>query len=77
MYDKLDKVGIKPKINIMDNKASLHVCIIITNTLKPLYQKVAPHCHQANAVEKAIQTAKHISFLARLPLILIFPNTNG
>ena len=59
MYKTLEKVGIKLTINIMDNKASTHVCHFITNTHNTLCQKVAPHCHQANAAKKAIQTTKH------------------
>ena len=59
VYDKHEKVGIKSKINIMENEASLHACRFITNTLHATYQKVAPHSHCMNAAIKAIQTAKH------------------
>ena len=43
----------------MDNEASSYVCKLITNTLQATYQKVALHCHQPNAAEKAIQTVKY------------------
>ena len=64
MSEKLDKVGIKPKINIMDNKASMQVCHFITNMLNASYQKVVPHCHQANAAEKPYKPANTILLLA-------------
>ena len=73
VYDKLDKVGIKPKSSIMDNEASLHVCKFITNPLHALYQKVASHCHLANVTEKAIQTAKHHFIIDLLSTDSLFP----
>ena len=65
IFEELDKVGIKAKINIMDNEASLHICSFITNTLHALFKNVTQHCHQASAAKKAIQTAKHL-FIASL-----------
>ena len=72
-YEKLEKVGIKPKINIIDNEASVQVCHFITNTLNASYQKVTPHCHQENAAEKFIQTTKHHLIASLASTDLHFP----
>ena len=73
MYDKLNKVGINPKINIMDNEASSQVCHFITNTLHASHQKVAPHCHKANAKEKPFKPPNIILLHVLHPLTCISP----
>ena len=63
MYEKLDKVRIKPKIKIFDNEASMQVCHFITNMLNALYQNVIP--------------PNTILLLALHPLTYISQSTNG
>ena len=58
VYVKLEKIGIKPKSHIMDNEASSTVMSWLERN-KVDTQKVAPHNHRANTVERMIETAKH------------------
>ena len=56
-YKRLEAVGIKPTINVMDNKASAAVTTWLTNN-NIQYQTVAPGAggHRANRAERSIQT---------------------
>ena len=57
-YNRLEARGLKPTMNILDNEASSLICTYLTNS-KVNYQKVPPHCHQANAAERATERGKH------------------
>ena len=57
-YEKLEKIGIKPKFHIMDNEASSTVMSWLEQN-KVGAQKVSTHNHQANISERMIETAKH------------------
>ncbi|KAL7550663.1 hypothetical protein ACHAWF_013882 [Thalassiosira exigua] len=64
-YARLDKRGIKPQFNIMDNEASNMICEWMEKE-NIAYQKVPPDNHRANIAERCIETGKHhfISILA-------------
>ena len=62
LYAQLEAVGIKPKMNIMDNEASRAIKTWLTKE-NTAYQTVAPGDggHRNNRAERAIQTgSKHI-----------------
>jgi hypothetical protein len=63
-FDVLTKKGFKPKLNIMDNQATKHIKIFLTENNCKL-QVVEPHNHRVNAVKRAIQTFK-AAFIAAL-----------
>ena len=58
MYENLGKRGIKPKFHTIDNEASSTVMSWLEQN-KVDVQKVSPHNHQANTVERMIETTKH------------------
>ena len=58
MYTFLEKRNCKPKLNIIDNKASQAVKNFITNE-HTKYQLVEPNNHRVNASERAIRTFKN------------------
>jgi hypothetical protein len=63
-FDNLISKGYKPKINIMDNQATKHIKVFLTEQQCQL-QLVEPHNHRLNATERAIQTFKD-AFIAAL-----------
>ena len=58
VYEKLEKRGIKPKLHIMDNEVSRTVMSWLEQNRVDA-QKVSPHNHRANTVERMIETTKH------------------
>ena len=64
MYDYLKARNCKPKLNIMDNKASTAVKRYITN-VNVNYERVKPYNNRVNAAERAIHTFKN-NFVAGL-----------
>jgi hypothetical protein len=63
-FDILTKKGFKPKLNIMDNKATKHIKNFLTENDCKL-QVMEPHNHRVNAAKRAIQTFK-AAFIAAL-----------
>jgi hypothetical protein len=63
-FDVLTAKGFKPKLNIMDNQATKHIKIFLTENDCKL-QVVEPHNHRVNAAERAILTFK-AAFIAAL-----------
>ncbi len=63
-FEDLTAKGFKPKLNVMDNQATLHIKKILTKNDCKL-QIVEPHNHHVNAAERAIQTFKG-AFIAAL-----------
>ena len=57
IFDRLHKAGSRPNAWILDNECSTQLKDAMhKNTVT--YQLVPPHCHRANAAERAIQTFK-------------------
>jgi hypothetical protein len=65
-FKELKLKGFKPKLNVMDNKATKHIKKFLTKNECKL-QLVEPHNHQVNAAECAIQTFKD-AFIAALAM---------
>ncbi len=63
-FKELESKGFKPKLNIMDNQATIHIKQFLTKNECRL-QLVEPHNHCVNAAERAIQTFKD-AFIAAL-----------
>jgi hypothetical protein len=64
IYDELTSIGLKPKFQTMDNKAST-VLKQFLHSKDAQFQLVPPHFHRQNAAERAIQTFKN-HFVAML-----------
>jgi hypothetical protein len=57
IHQELTSKGFKPKLQTLDNEASLALKnLLTTNDME--YQLVPPHCHRRNAAERAIHTFK-------------------
>jgi hypothetical protein len=56
VYDEMTSKGFKPKLQNMENEASVALKKITEKEMS--YQLVPPHCHRANAAERAIRTFK-------------------
>jgi hypothetical protein len=57
VFDEMTSKGFKPKLQKMDNEASVALKNYFTEK-EMNYQLVPPHCHRANAAERAIGTFK-------------------
>jgi hypothetical protein len=57
VFDEMTSKGFKPKLQTMDNEASAALKKYFTEK-EMNYQLVHPHCHRANAAERAIRTFK-------------------
>jgi hypothetical protein len=57
VFDEMTSKGFKPKLQTMDNEASVALKKYFTEK-EMSYQLVPPHCHRASAEEKAIRTSK-------------------
>ncbi len=57
LIDRLNSVGIFPKLHILDNECSAELKTVIKNN-NMTFQLVPPHDHRRNIAEKAIQTFK-------------------
>ena len=58
LYNKLEKAGIKPVLQRLDNEASDDLVASITEK-QMKYQLAAPYSHQLNPAERAIQSFKN------------------
>ena len=56
--DRLKIAGLKPSTWILDNEFSQELRAVLQKE-DIQHQLVPPHCHRANAAERAIQTAKN------------------
>jgi hypothetical protein len=57
VFDEMISKGFKPKLQIMDNEASVALKNYFTEK-EMNYQLVPPNCHRANAAERAIRNFK-------------------
>ena len=57
LIDRLNSMGIFPKLHILDNECSTELKVVIKNN-KMTFQLVLPHNHRCNIAEKAIQMFK-------------------
>jgi hypothetical protein len=57
VFQELTSRGFKPKLQTMDNEASVALKSYFTEQ-DITYQLVPPHCHRRNAAERAIRTFK-------------------
>jgi hypothetical protein len=57
VFDEMTSKGLKPKLQKMDNEASVALKNYVTEK-EMSYQLVPPHCHRANVTERAIRTFK-------------------
>jgi hypothetical protein len=57
VLDEMTSKGFKPKLQTIDNDASVALKNYFTEK-EISYQLVPPHCHRANASERAIMTFK-------------------
>ena len=57
-YARLEKVGVKSTINIMDDECSAEIMSFVTRT-KTDHQLAPPWCHRENDVERVIQIGKY------------------
>jgi hypothetical protein len=65
-FDNLTSKGYKPKINIMDNQATKHIKVFLTEQQCQL-QLVEPHNHRLNAAERATQRPSRMHLLQHSP----------
>ncbi len=64
LFETLEAKGYKPKMDVMDNQATIYIKQFLTKT-ECNYQVVKLHNHRVNAAEQAIQTFK-VAFIAAL-----------
>jgi hypothetical protein len=57
MYQELTSRGFTPKLQTLDNEASVSLKSFFTEN-DVVYQVIPPHCHRRNAAERAIHTFK-------------------
>jgi hypothetical protein len=57
VYDEITAKGFRPKLQIMDDEASVALKNYFTEK-EMNYQFVPPHCHRTNTAERAIRTFK-------------------
>jgi hypothetical protein len=57
VFDEMKSKGFKPKMQAMDNEASVALKKYVTEKERS-YQLVPPHCHRSNAAERVIRTFK-------------------
>jgi hypothetical protein len=57
VFDEMTSKGFKPKLQTMDNEASVALKNYFTEK-EMNYQLLPPHCHRDNAAERAIKTFK-------------------